>query len=57
MQGTKPCGNCPYGYKCNTCPEDLAENDSTSAFGWYSQEIRIVIDKDGNKHYTYSHPE
>lgn len=60
MQGTKPCKDCPYDYKCEKCPEDIARKDPMAKFekrGYYSQEVRIVKDKNGNKQIVYSHPE
>lgn len=60
MQGIKPCYHCPYDYKCDKCPEDIAmidPNAKSEANGFYSQEVRRVKDKDGNEHFVYSHPE
>ena len=59
MQGEKPCYHCPYDYKCEKCPEDVVAKDPNAKFektGYYSQEVRRIVDKDGNEHFDYSHP-
>jgi len=60
MQGTKPCKDCPYDFKCEKCPEDIVKNDPMARFekgGFFSQEVRIVKDANGKEHFEYSHPE
>lgn len=60
MQGTKPCRNCPYDFKCESCQEDIVRKDPMAKFeksGFYSQEVRIVKDGNGKEHFVYSHPE
>lgn len=60
MQGNKPCRYCPYDYKCERCPEDLAKEDPMAKYekgGFYSKEVRIVKDADGKEKFDYSHPE
>lgn len=59
MQGTKPCRDCPYDYKCEKCPEDIVINDPMARFektGFYSQEVRRVKGSDGKEKFVYSHP-
>lgn len=60
MQGKKPCRYCPYDFKCEKCPEDIVAKDPNARFergGFYSNEVRIVKDKDGKERFAYSHPE
>ncbi len=60
MQGIKPCKDCPYGFRCEKCPEDLVAKDPNARFekgGFYTNEIVETIGPDGKKHYAYSHPE
>ena len=59
MQGTKPCMDCPYDFKCEKCPEDIVKNDPMARFeknGFFSKEVRIVKDSEGNEKIVYSHP-
>ena len=59
MQGTKPCRDCPYDYKCERCPEDIVKKDPMARFekaGFYSQEVRRVKGSDGKEKFVYSHP-
>lgn len=60
MQGTKPCKDCPYGYECEKCPEDIARKDPMSKFektGFFSRTVREVTGPDGKKTLVYSHQE
>ena len=62
MQGKLPCHACPYGERCEECPElkVRAEGQKPENYekgGFYSQEVRAVKSKDGKITYSYSHPE
>ena len=51
--------DCPYDFKCEKCPEDIVKNDPMARFeknGFFSKEVRIVKDSEGNEKIVYSHP-
>lgn len=62
MQGKLPCHDCPYGQLCDNCLELKVRAEGQKVKnceqgGFYSQEVRIIKDRNGNEKFAYSHPE